>query len=285
MRRLRIADASDAAGWVVSGVLAAVAGARRGKAVHPHGAVHRATLRVPGAPAAPRAARLFSERGEHDAIVRFSRSVGLPRPLPDLLGMSIRVVDAYGTGRHQDLLLVTSVDLPVLHHVFVPAGDVQDRIYSSSLPFRAGEERFLVGALPRGGSPRPDGRDELDRLRRAAETGELRFDLAVARLQGRFQPVAELHVGERLGPALDALRFNPFNCGGGMRPSGVLNRWRATAYPLSQAAWRRTERDGAERQDAADAQLRALDRGAGDLGSAPLVRGGVRAPARSRRHR
>src|SRR5688500_9104172 len=160
--------ASDAAGWAVSGALAAVAAARRGKAVHPHGAVHRATLRVPGDPAAPRAARLFSDRGEHDAIVRFSRSLGLPRPLPDLLGMSIRVLDVYGDARHQDLLLVTSVDLPLVHHVFVPAADAQDRIYSSSLPFSAGEERFLIGARPRSNSPRPQGGDELDRLARAA---------------------------------------------------------------------------------------------------------------------
>src|SRR5947208_16983749 len=123
--------ASDPAGWAVGGVLAVVAAARRGKAVHPHGAVHRATLRVPGDSAAPRGARLLREPGEHLAIARFSRSVGLPRPLPDLLGLSIRVIDAYGPGRHQDLLLVTSIDLPVVHHIFVPAGDVQDRIYSS----------------------------------------------------------------------------------------------------------------------------------------------------------
>src|SRR4051794_36038915 len=106
--------ASDPAGWAVSGVLAAAA--RRGKAVHPHGAVHRATLRVSGDPAAPGEARLLSEPGQHLAIVRFSRSVGLPRPLPDLLGLSIRIIDAYGAGRHQDLLLVTSIDLPVMHH-------------------------------------------------------------------------------------------------------------------------------------------------------------------------
>jgi hypothetical protein len=60
---------------------------------------------------------------------------------------------------------------------------------------------------------------------------------------------------------LDALRFDPFNCGGGLRPSGMFNRWRAGAYPLSQRAWRRTKRDGAERQDTADANLRALDGG------------------------
>src|SRR5918995_4325034 len=251
---------SDAAGTAVSGVLGAVAAVRRGKAVHPHGVVHRATLRVPGDPAAPRGSRLLSRPGEHQAIVRFSRSVGLPRPLPDLLGMSIRVIDAYGAARHQDLLLVTSVDLPLVHHVFVPAGDVQDRIYSSSLPFSAGEERFLIGALPRSNSPRPQGGDELDRLARAAATGELRFDLAVARLEGRFRPIAELQVGERLSPELDALRFNPFNCGGGLRPSGMFNRWRAGAYPLSQGVWRRAKRGGAERQDAADARLLALER-------------------------
>ena len=71
---------------------------------------------------APRAARLLNEPAEHEAVVRFSRSVGLPRPLPDLLGMSIRVPDAYGDARHQDLLLVTSADLPIVHHVFLPAG-------------------------------------------------------------------------------------------------------------------------------------------------------------------
>ena len=248
---------TDLAGGGIGVVLAAVAAARRGKAVHPAGVVHRAELVVPGTPDAPRASALLGAPGRHAAIVRFSRSVGLPRPLPDLLGMSIRVVGAYGVGRHQDLLLVTSIDLPLVHHVFVPARDVQDRIYSSSLPFGAGDERFLIGALPRSRSPRPDGRDELDRLRRAAATGELRFDLAVAPLKGRFRPVAELHVGERLGPELDALRFNPFNCGGGMRPLGVFNRWRAAADPLSQAAWRRTERDDAERQDTAEATLRA----------------------------
>lgn len=229
--------AVEVAGRSLGGVLAGVAWTRRAKPVHPHGAVHRAQLLVEGTAGAPAAARLLATAGEHDAIVRFSRSLGLPRPVPDMLGMSLRVLDAYGPGRHQDFLLVTSVDLPILHHLLVPATDVQQRVYSSSLPYRAGDETFLVGAVPDPTSPRPAGDDELDRLDRAAITGELRFGLAVAALRGRFRRVATIHVGDRLPDAADALTFNPFNCGGGLRPVGALNRLRDYAYPLSQRAW------------------------------------------------
>jgi hypothetical protein len=207
--------------------------------VHPHGVAYAARLVVDGAPHAPEASTLLSRPATHSALVRFSRSVGVPRPIPDLLGVSLRVSDAYGPGRHQDLLMVTSVDLPVLHHLFVPATDVQQRVYSSSLPFRAGDRTFLVGVTPDPASPRPDGDDELDRLDRAASTGRLAFGLAVAPVRGRFRRVATLHVERRLPAEFDAVRFNPFNCGGGLEPAGVLNRLRDYAYPMSQAAWGR----------------------------------------------
>jgi hypothetical protein len=244
--------AAAVAGIPVGAVLALVAGARRGKAVHPHGAVYAARLVVRGVPAAPPAALLLATPGEHDALVRFSRSLGLPRPLPDLLGMSIRVLDAYGPGRHQDFLLVSSVDRPFLHHLFVPSGDFQQRPYSSSLPFRAGAQRFIVGTLPHPDSPRAAGETELERVRIAAATGRLRFQLAVAAPMGRFAPVAELHVEAPLPSAADALRFLPLQAGGGLAPAGVLNEMRRYAYPMSQWAWRRTRRDGARLQREAE---------------------------------
>lgn len=247
--------AVDAAGHGLGAILAALAAARGGKAVHPHGAAYRARLVVDGAPAAPRAARLLATPAEHETVMRFSRSLGVPRPIPDLLGVSLRVLDAYGPHRHQDFMLVSSVDRAVLHHIFVPATDVQQRPYSSSLPYRAGEETFLVGVVPDRGSPRPGGDDELDRLRRAAATGRLTFGLAIAAVGGRFERVGTLHVGERLPAQVDALRFNPFNCGGGMWPVSALNRLRDYAYPLSQRAWARRG-DGAQAQLAADAELR-----------------------------
>ena len=228
----------DAVGYAAGAPFALAAALRGGKAVHPHGAVHAATIAITGSADAPRAASLFTEAKEHRALVRFSRSLGLPRPLPDLLGMSIRLPDVHGPGRHQDFMLVTSADLPIVHHGFLPAADVWQRPYSSSLPYRAGDDLFIVGALPDPHGPRPDGEHELDRLAKAAATGELRFDLAIASPMGRFRPVGEIRIGARLPHELDAIQMNPFNCGGGLRPAGFLNRLRDYAYPLSQAGWR-----------------------------------------------
>lgn len=257
--------AYDVAGYAVGGLLGAAAALRRAKAVHPKGAVHRAELVTSGDPGPAAGGALFAEAREHTAVVRFSRSLGLPRPLPDLLGMAVRVLDAYGRGAHQDFLMVTSVDAPVLHHLFVPASDVQLRPYSTSLPYTAGGKRFIVGALPVPGSPRPDGSDELDRLDRAAATGRLSFDLAVAPVMGRFQPVAQLRVGARLADRADALRFDPFNTGGGLELAGALNRLRDYAYPMSQRAWAATGPDGA--QEAAEREVSRVT--APERGAAP----------------
>jgi hypothetical protein len=43
---------------------------------------------------------------------------------------------------------VTSADYPLLHHIFLLARDVQQRPYTSSLPYRAKDDLFLVGAAP-----------------------------------------------------------------------------------------------------------------------------------------
>lgn len=249
--------AIDAAGFAVGGVLAAIAAARGGKAVHPAGVVYGASLVIDGSPDAPAGSKLLATPARHRALMRFSRSLGVPRPIPDLLGVSLRVLDAYAAGEHQDFMLVSSVDLPVLHHIFVPASDTQQRPYSSSLPYRAGDETFVVGVVPDASAPRPAGDDEFDRLARAAATGRLTFGLAVAPVGGRFRRVGTLHVEERLPQSIDALRFNPFNSGGGMAPVGVLNRLRDYAYPLSQSAWGR-------RRANAGTQARA-DRDAADL--------------------
>jgi len=109
--------------------------------------------------------------------------------------------------------------------------------------------------MPDSRSPRSEGANEFDRLDTAASTGRLVFRLCVAPVGGRFRPVGELHIGGRLSPALDALRFNPWNTGGGMRPVGWLNEARDRAYKLSQRAWGTTRTHGSLMQEAADHEL------------------------------
>lgn len=228
-----------AAGSATGAFFAALATLRRGKPVHPRGVVFDGSLTVADEDIWLSSAALFASPGVHRAIVRFSRSLGLPRPFPDLLGMSLRVPDAYGEGHHQDFLMVTSIDAPLLHHALVPARDVQQRPYSSSFPYRVGGRSIVLGALPRSGAQRPDGRSELDRAIDAARAGELIFDLAACGLWGRFRRVAELSIGDPLEAPADALRFNPWNTGGGLEPVGALNQLRAFVYPRSQSAWAR----------------------------------------------
>ena len=221
---------------IIAGALAALARARGGKPVHPRGMVYEATLRVTGAAEAPPGVPFLSTPGDHPGVVRFSRSLGLPSWLPDAFGLALRLPHLHGPGSHQDFLLVTSFDHPVGHHLLVAATDAQSRAYSSSLPYLAGDERILIGALPLPDSPRPDGPTADERLMRAAATGRLRFALAVAPYRGRFSPVAELSIGRRLPADRDALAFDPYNCGGGLRPTGALNRLRPASYASAQAA-------------------------------------------------
>lgn len=221
---------------VLARAFATVARARGGKPVHPRGMVYEATLVVRGTRDAPDGAPFLTTPGAHSGIVRFSRSIGLPSWLPDAFGLALRLEDLHGPGRHQDFLLVTSFDHPVLHHLLIATRDAQSRAYSSSLPYMAGDERILIGALPLPESPRPAGPTADERLMRAAATGRLRFALAVAPYRGRFAPVGDIVIGRRLPGDRDAIAFDPGNTGGGLRPTGALNRLRPAAYAGARAA-------------------------------------------------
>jgi len=198
--------------------------------------VYEAHVEFSGSHVAPRDAAFLCTAGRHRAIVRFSRSLGTPSWLPDAFGLALRLSDLHGPGRHQDFLLVTSIDRPVLHHLLLPVRDAQSRVYSSSLSYRAADDRFLVGALPLRDSPRPPGPTADERLIRAASTGRLRFALAVARHGERFSPIGHLIVGRRLPADRDAIAFDPYNTGGGLELAGALNRLRPSVYAASRTA-------------------------------------------------
>jgi hypothetical protein len=207
---------------------------RRQRIFHPAGVAYEATFTTLGGAAT--GAPLFDVPGEHRAIVRASRGAGLPEPLPDALGLAIRICDAHGPDRDQDFLLITSADGPLLHHLLLPApGGFFGQTYSSILTYRIGERLWLVGALPGaepgGGAPR----GTLGEIDEAARHGRAVFKLAVATVGGRWKPVGRLELGDRVSDVVaEDLRFNPWHTGGGIRPDGPFQGIRDAAYRGSQ---------------------------------------------------
>jgi hypothetical protein len=209
---------------------------RRRRSLHPDGASYHATVRIDGG-GGPAGVPLLAQPASHPALVRFSRGVGLPPALPDVLGLALRLCDVHGEGRHQDLLMVTSAKPPVLHHLILPGvRGPFGQPYSTVLPYRAGDGVRLFGALPLR-SPAGRGRRDLEEFDAAVARGEARFALAVAAPFRGWRRIGSIEVGAPLGvDAGERLRFNPWNTGGGIRPVGPFQRLRDPAYSASQRA-------------------------------------------------
>ncbi|NYD22821.1 hypothetical protein [Kineococcus aurantiacus] len=157
----------------------AVAAVRGTKVLHPRGEVHAGTLVRHGLRPATGVAWV-DEPGEDRAVVRFSRGAGLPAPLPDVLGLALRVQSP--DGDPWDLLLATTLG----RRVPFPRRGTGSVVYSSIEAFTTPRGRLLVGAREVGG----------------------RFLLAVATTRGPWRPFAELHL--RDGDAGDEpLTFEP----------------------------------------------------------------------------
>lgn len=214
-----------------AGLFQALSAARGKRAFHPQGLVFEATFTPYVQPRTTGIDLLDGD--ERRALVRCSRALGLPEPAPDILGFSIRFPHAYGGGRHQDLLCVTSWDTPVAHHALVPATGFFARPYSSLLAYRLPEGVRLFGVVPVGSGP-PVG-PRLEQIAEAARDGTANFELATSSLMGRFSGVGTIRLGEQLPPDEgEQLRFNPWNCGGGIRPTGPFMGLRDAAYRGSQ---------------------------------------------------
>jgi hypothetical protein len=201
----------------------------RGKRIfHPFGLGFEATLTPVGN--RPTGAAIFDAKDPKRAIVRLSRSAGLPEALPDPCGLAFRVPDAYGPARHQDVLLVSSGVRAVARHLILPARGFADRPYSSLLPYQLGDGHVLIGAVATAPRPGPRLADLAE-----AERPNLRFRILLAPPGGEWQEVAELELSSRLADQFaEDLRLDPLNSGGGLEPAGFLNRLRRPAYRASQ---------------------------------------------------
>lgn len=196
------------------------------RVIHPRGRTLTGRLTVTGGVGT--GAPLLDAPGSYDVLARFSRSAGLPEPLPDVLGLAVRVLDAHGPGAHQDLLLDSTRPEPVLRRLPWIGRDHLGWLHCSLLPYDVVGSRLLVGAraLPgQGSAPLPHLPDEIG------------VELLVATPHGPWRPWAVLcTTGAAPAPLGRETRFNPWTTGGGIRPAGPLQRWRRDAYDASHVA-------------------------------------------------
>lgn len=234
-------------GVVAAVVFGAASALRRARVFHPDGLAFSATFVVPGG---DHGSPLLDVPARHRAVVRLSRGVGLPEPLPDVLGLAVRIVDAHGPGRDQDLLLVTSGSAPGLRHALTPSRTYDHHRWSTLLPYRIRGLRTVFGARPLRTAG--TGTERLDDLPAALASGRLRYAVEVATLTGPWREVGTLEVGEPLAPTEAAdLGFDPARTGGGIRAAGVIQAVRVLAYRGSQAGRRLTATRGGWRREPA----------------------------------
>ena len=207
--------------------------ALRGASVfHAQGFLCRGVWEVDSVSELTRDAIVLRPGARHDVVARVSRGVGLPEALPDFFGIAVRLVDAYGPGDHQDLLINSSSGLPVLHHLFLPAPRWFAQPYSTCLPYRSGSKPFLIGLQPppeRGPAP------ALNAMR-AAVQNRVEFGITVAGPLGRWRRVGTLELRDPISPLAGDVDFDPWNTGGGLTPATWLNRIRREAYRQSRRA-------------------------------------------------
>lgn len=202
----------------------AISALRGARSLHPHGVRAKARWTIHRSHALAGDASVLSSGATLDGVARLSRSVGLPEVVPDILGVAVRLGD-------QDLLFASTLDVPVVHHFFLPSPGWFAQPYCTCLPLDAGGGAMVVGLLAPPRAPRIDGSLEAIREQVAARVS---FAIALAAPLGRFEPIGTLELFAPFEDSEEALRFNVHNAGGGLRPVGLVNRLRDEAYRASR---------------------------------------------------
>ncbi|MGY2083653.1 phosphodiesterase [Blastococcus sp. SYSU DS0539] len=224
-------DLVDAAGRLVAVPLGAVARWRRGRAIHPRGAVLDAVLERHGASPPFGVPWLDAVRSDR-VVVRLSRGAGLPAPLPDLLGLAIRIPGE--DGPPVDLLLSTSGSGPLTRRIPVPrsGGAVT---YGSIMAYRSAPGAVRLAAVPeRSGIP-----SDPEPVAGAADRGAVVFALRAAVGSGEWRTFATLRATGARRPLDPALRFDAVrHAPPGLAADGPMARFREPAYAMARKVGR-----------------------------------------------
>lgn len=200
--------AASAGGQVLRAATAMIGARPAAKPLHPRGSVVRGTLRRAAVGVGTGAAWL-GESGEDLVLVRLSRAVGLPAPVPDIFGLALRVPTA--GGKHGDLLFASTGLGRLTRFTLTAAGAPYRRPMTTLLPYRTPAGPLLLSAVFRD---------------------ETEVELAWAVGAGEWTPFAELLLQEDpVGEADSPVSFDPIeNTLPGLETYEWVRRLRHPAY-------------------------------------------------------
>lgn len=183
--------ASSSIRSTVSAVLGGIGGLFEGD-----GRVYRATLGIDLTADVPGNTQLLTPGSRVDVLVKMSTVTGFRT-------VCIKIPDAYGPARDQDLLLASSADGIPFHHAVLPAANVDSRLYSSLWLYLAGIEPVVFGL----------------RAEEVAQSTDLtagdRFSFLISSAVGRFRAVGTLVIDGESDDS--ATTFAGSSTGGGLR--------------------------------------------------------------------
>lgn len=207
-----LAGVADLAGRGLAGITRALGTLRPAdKPLHPQGTTFAAELHRHGSPE-PIGVPWLEQGGTDQVLVRLSRAVGLPGPLPDVAGLALRL--RRGQTRYADLLLASTGWNPLSRHLLLPALG-SDAPLSSLLPYRSPAGPLVIGARRQPGE-------------------EHRFALSWAVVGGRWHRFADLTLTDELPEDAD-VSFDPvLNPLPGLEQYGWVERVRERSYAAAR---------------------------------------------------
>ncbi len=219
-------DLARLAGRAAAVPLGTLARRRPGKPMHPRGAVLGAVVVRTGA-VPDWGVPWLTGPAREAAVVRLSRGAGLPAPLPDLLGLAVRLPDG---DRPVDLLLSTTGRGRWTRFVPVPRVDAA-AAYSSIMGYRSAAGTLRLAAVPETPARIPSDPGPL-----AADAPGTAFTLLVARgATGEWVPFGRLELGAPAGEVDPDVRFDAVrNPPPGLVADGPMARFRAPAYAAAR---------------------------------------------------
>jgi hypothetical protein len=203
------ARADPAAATVVGSLLAGgftlLQRLRHPRPIHPHGVALNGTVRFLTGSAST-GLSFFDQPAAAELVVtaRTSRSLGVPAPLPDVIGLAVRFPTPAGPA---DLLLAsTGFGVPSRFWLAWQRSPSLAR-FTTLFPYRTADGPVLVAARTIEPENLPT---ETSELARALEQTTWRLHLYSATPTGRWHPFAVLELGRSAGSPIDTPdRYNP----------------------------------------------------------------------------